>query len=69
MYLCHSKAALAAMETDRLTPDFVELGNICAGCGAELDGDDCYEYEEAILCAECIKDALFEEYGDDYRIR
>ena len=69
MYLCHSKAALAAMETDRLTPDYINYGNICDHCGAELDGDDCYEYAEAILCAECIKDALFEELGEDYRIR
>ena len=69
MYLCNSKAALAAMESDRLSPDFVEFGNVCTHCGAELDGDDCYEYEEAILCAECIRDALFEELGEDYRRR
>ena len=69
MYLCHTKAAVDAMEQDRLCPHFEELKNICEQCGAELDGDDCYKYEEAILCAECMKESLFEEFGEDYRIR
>ena len=49
----------------------------CSVCGCELDDDDFYEAEDAILCAECYYDETFRcedcgerffnnhNYGDD----
>lgn len=70
MYLCHTKEALNAMERDRLMAWEEPLEKSgCALCGLSLEGDDCYRHEDSIVCASCMKDLLFDDLGEDYRVR
>ena len=73
MYLNSDPAVTAVMETHHIGGEYYpEDGNSrrCGVCGEVLESnDDCYIYEEVFLCAQCLKQALFDELSEDYRVR
>jgi len=69
MFSCDDSRAIEVMERDRLGRNFEEEHRLCSQCGENLDEDDCFRYEDLDLCATCLKEMLFEELGEDYRIR
>ena len=69
MYSCNDERVLPLMDEERLGTGFCKEGRACEQCGADLDDDDQYRYEDMTLCTACFKDALFDELGEDYRLR
>lgn len=73
MYSSNDDMAISVMEHEHIGGEYYPdeyLGKVCKMCGDAVDEeDDGYLYNGQLLCGSCIKKALFDEYGEDYRIR
>lgn len=77
MYKCTDTGALPAMEEHHIGGEYYDEEyneeyekNFCDDCNERIDiSDDRYMYEERCICADCLKELLFEEFSSDLRIK
>ncbi len=77
VYKCTDKGALAAMEEHHIGGEYYDeeydeeySKNFCDDCSERIEFfDDRYMYEGRCVCANCLKELLFEEFSADCRIK